>query len=94
MLKGIWNQAQYICEMEYSHHFESSHSGVISSKRNHFTGIVSDVTWPRLADNEGSITLHCDPGTAGWIYDNTVLLPNIPEYYSASVNHYKNFKTD
>lgn len=74
--------------MGHSHHFQPSRSGVVSSRRNDLTGVIPDVTRPRLADEEGPILLYRDPGTAGWIYYNTVLLPKVPEYYNVSVIDY------
>lgn len=64
-------------QRQHSHHLQTGRSGVIPSFRDNFTGVVSDVTRPRLANEEGPVLLYHDPGTAGWGDDCVVLLPDI-----------------
>lgn len=68
--------------LEHSHHFHPRHPGVVSPEGRDFAGVVSNVAGPRLADDEGAVLLNGDSGAARWIYDNVVLLPNIPDCHS------------
>lgn len=70
--------------LHYSHDFHPSYSGIISSKRSDFTDVVSNVARPCLANDEGPVFLNGYAGAARWIYDNVVLLPNIPDCHSIS----------
>lgn len=72
----------------YSHHFQPGHSGVIPSFRNNFAGVVSNVAWPRLANEEGPVLLHHNSGTAGGGDDHVVLLPDV------AVGQAKNLELD
>ena len=64
-------------QRQHSHHLQPGGSGVIPSLRDDFTGVVSDVTRPRLTNEEGAVLLHHNPGTARWGDDCVVLLPDI-----------------
>lgn len=62
---------------QHSHHLQPGRPGVIPPFREDFTGVVSDVTRPRLANDKGPVLLHHDPGTARWGDDCIVLLPHV-----------------
>lgn len=69
---------------DYSHHFHPSHPGIVAAKGRDLTRVVANVPGPGLADGEGAVFLQADAGAARWIYDNVVLLPNIPDCHSIS----------
>lgn len=60
-----------------SHHFQAGRPGVAAPFRDDGAGVVSDVTRPGLADEEGPILLHHYSGAAGRADDHVVLLPDV-----------------
>lgn len=67
------------------HYFHSGHPWIIPARGTDFAGVVSNVTWPRLANDETAIFLNGDSGAAGWIDDHGIFLPSVPDGHSTTV---------
>lgn len=61
----------------HSHHLQPGRPGVAAALRDDLAGVVSDVARPRLADEQGPVRLHHDPGAAGRGEDHVVLPPHV-----------------
>lgn len=61
----------------YSHHLQTGRPGVVAALGDDVAGVVPDVARPRLADEEGPVLLHHDPGAARRGDDRVVLLPDV-----------------